>query len=263
MRSQPGYKKRPGFITLDAGGVVEPVTGVAGYFKIVVGITVLAGADLGGIGRDIQNRFVVAQKALDPAGTVSDIQRQDFVFKTVVVVTTAIVQLANRVDPMALTYQLVAPTRRCALVSLGIGPAAVLVHVLPGGKRRPGRNTDRRRGVGLGKAGAPGCQLVEMGGFDQRMAGTAHRVMAMFIAKKDQYVGLVCHVEGSGDAVTPCLAKAEEFSLPARPDRGRRPPSPPHERSPGPCSWFPATPVRVPNRLRFRRRPECAVPRRR
>ena len=32
--------------------------------------------------------------------------------------------------------------------------------------------------------------------------------MAMFIAKKDQYVGLVCHVEGSEDAVTPFLAEA-------------------------------------------------------
>ena len=125
---RPARKTTPGNKGIGTGSMnlsdvidlhATPVTGVAGYFKIVVGITVLAGADLGGIGGDIQNRFVVAQKALDPAGTVSDIQRQDFVFKTVVVVTTAIVQLANRVDPMALTYQLVAPTRRCALVSLG------------------------------------------------------------------------------------------------------------------------------------------------
>jgi len=35
--------------------------------------------------------------------------------------------------------------------------------------------------------------LIEVRGFDERMAGTAHRIVAMLIAEKDQYVGLVCH----------------------------------------------------------------------
>ena len=116
---------------------------MAGHFKIVVCVTVFARADLRGIGRDIQNRFVVAQQAFDPAFAVADIHRQDFFPKAVVVFVAAIVQFADRIDPMTLAHELMTPTDGLSLVGLSVGPAAVLVHVLSGGKGRPRGHTDR------------------------------------------------------------------------------------------------------------------------
>ena len=86
---------------------------------------------------------MIAQKSFDPAFAVADIHRQDFFLKAVVVVTAAIVQFADRIDPMTLAHQLMTPTDGLTLIGLGVGPAAVLVHVLSGGKGRPCRHTDR------------------------------------------------------------------------------------------------------------------------
>ena len=121
--------------------------------------------------------------------STSPSQRLDLFAEAVVVLGAAEVQLADRVDPVALLPQPVAPAGDGAVVGDAVVPAADVVDVAPGLQRGARRHTHGAVDIGVLEAGAAGRQPVEGRCLHQQVTLAAHGVAAVLVREDEQQVG--------------------------------------------------------------------------
>src|SRR5690348_6046661 len=80
------------------------------------------------------------------------------------------------------------PARDRAVVRIGVYPKADLVDVFAGRETGARRNTDRRRRPARRKAAATRGKPIEVRGFDERVAITAHQTATVLVRHDDQTI---------------------------------------------------------------------------
>ena len=129
-----------------------------------------------------------SQHALHVAFAVQDVQRKDLVVESVGIIAAAIMELADRIAPMAGVVQTMPPRRRRAPVRERIVPVADRVHIAPGGEARPARHADGAIAVGMLEQRAAARQGVEVGRAYDGIAIGAEYAAAVLVGHDEKYV---------------------------------------------------------------------------
>jgi hypothetical protein len=187
MRAHKRDEEHPWLSVLALGAFAEPrLRGPSDPIIVVL----VAGLPATGVGGEAQGSLApwwrIAQHADGITDPIHDVQRHVLFAEAVVVLGAAEVQLADRIDAMTRRSQPVCPGGDAAVIGVGIIPKANVVHVAPGMETGARGYADRRIAVGIGKAQAAACQLIEIGRLDHGMAMAAEHAPAVFVRHDEQ-----------------------------------------------------------------------------
>ena len=189
MRADERDEEAPGLLGRRCGLALKPADGLVADVAVVAQI---GGIAFAGVTGELPRRHPLgrrpAQHALDVAFAVQHVERKDLVVEAVRVVAAPVVQLADRIAPVAGLVKAVAEGGRRAGIGKGVVPIADLVDITARGKARPRRHADRAVAVGVLEERTLCRQPVHVGRLDIGVAIGAENTAAVLVGHDEENI---------------------------------------------------------------------------